>query len=326
MALYWHVAEQGRAARRRWATRCSPMSRRPSTPSCPGPSSCATLVHRLVDRAARASRRRAARLPRVLVTTPGREIAEAVFDLLRNAGFSVATVGATSARTRCAPRSCSSPTSPAREFARQRPRRDEACSRTSAPRWLRCRPTVPAAARGRPTSCSTATTRTTTTASASTCTSAASRRLAEPSARGTIASMIAVPHPNLLTPPTRLPDDPGDRAARRAATTRPRSPPRTRVVRRLGRAGRGRAGRAAVRSRPTPTRAPATTAGWTRCAARAGRVRARCPGRTRRTRASCARCTRSARRPAAIGEQDEAARCAQLPGRQRPRRRHRPST
>ena len=78
----------------------------------------------------------------------------------------------------------------------------------------------------------------------------------------------------------------------------------------LGRARRGGPGRAAATpSRRTPTRGPATTAASTRCAGPAGRARDRCRGSTRRTRASCAHCTRSAEAAAAIGEQDEAARC-----------------
>ena len=143
-----------------------------------------------------------------------------------------------------------------------------------------------------------------TTRSASTCSSAACSGCtlvaaeARASARqGTIADVTRLSG-NLLAPPTRLPVDPATRAARprrRPDRGRGRAPD---VVGGLGRAGRGRAGRRAVRSRPTPTPAPATTAGSTRCAGPAGRDRARCPGRTRRTRASCARCTRSARRPA----------------------------
>src|SRR5215469_9033323 len=40
--------------------------------------------------------------------------------------------------------------------------------------------------------------------------------------------------------------------------------------------------------RRTPTRGPATTGGWTRCAATGGKGTARSPGRTPRTRGSCA--------------------------------------
>ncbi len=45
-------------------------------------------------------------------------------------------------------------------------------------------------------------------------------------------------------------------------------------------------------SPPTPTPAPATTAGWTRCAATAGRAQAKCRGSTNPTAASCGRCGR----------------------------------
>ena len=96
------------------------------------------------------------------------------------------------------------------------------------------------------------------------------------------------------------------------APTPPRSPPTTRRPAWPGPCWPRRRWPTGAPSRATPTRAPATTAGWTSCAAAAGRAPARSPGSTSRTGASCGRCTRSARRRRPSGEDDEAARCAQF--------------
>ena len=119
----------------------------------------------------------------------------------------------------------------------------------------------------------------------------------------------------------RQPAGPAHQAARRPGGRRSSSAahdpidgraPRTRRPRRPGPPWPRRALAAGPhRSRPTPTPAPGTTVGWTPCAAPGGRAAARSRGRTSRTAGSCARCTRSPGRRA-IGEDDEAARCAQF--------------
>ena len=117
------------------------------------------------------------------------------------------------------------------------------------------------------------------------------------------------PHGNLLAPPTRLPEDPatellarGDEPAGVAAAY-PGSCAAWAALAENALAG-GRP------SRRTRTRAPATTAGWTRCGARAGRARARSRGTHEPNQGFLRALHALGQAAAAIGEDDEAARCS----------------
>jgi fructose-bisphosphate aldolase class II len=107
--------------------------------------------------------------------------------------------------------------------------------------------------------------------------------------------------------PGRLPPTCRRTRRRRPRSGRVRRPRRWRggfrPTRRRGRRWRSVPSPRVMPSRPTPTRGPGTTGGWTSCAGRAGTATGRSRGSTRRTRASCGRCScwagppaRSARR------------------------------
>ena len=140
----------------------------------------------------------------------------------------------------------------------------------------RCRPSGTRGCARWPTRCSTATTRTTTTASASTLFVArracrCSRALTAIGRRDPLARQPAHPaHPAARGSGERARSPRGDDPAAVAAALPD-------LVAGLGRRWPRPRWPAAARSRATPTPAPATTAGWTRCAAPAGRAPGRCP-------------------------------------------------